>query len=180
VARLTYAALALALIALISGFFVRTSAAPLFASIGLSALVLVLILRGWARRLRTVRGSIDDEPESKPIEVLDLETSEFVVVEPGETVAREVVSRPRKRAPREKAKPRPSPAPAATPPVRPRPVPPRVNRPAGTGSARVVVLPGRTRYHVPGCRFASGKGAQQISEAAARRRRYQPCSVCLG
>ena len=62
--------------------------------------------------------------------------------------------------------------------------PGRASRPAPSKPAvsgrRVIIIPGRTRYHVPGCRFAHGKGAEEISETAARRRKFAPCSVCLG
>ncbi|MGH2758886.1 MAG: hypothetical protein ACRDKJ_04900 [Actinomycetota bacterium] len=179
-ARLTYAALALALASLVSGFFIRTTAVPLFASIGLSALVLILILRGWARKLRQTELGEDGEALDEPaiqLEDLDvveeIEATDFVVVDAG--VARTA----RRRRPRpvatdvlEEQEPRRRPA---------RPQPPLARRPRTTGSARrVVVLPGRKRYHAPGCRFARGKGAEEIAESTARRRHFQPCSVCLG
>jgi hypothetical protein len=44
---------------------------------------------------------------------------------------------------------------------------------------RVVVIPGRDRYHVAGCRFARAPGAQRIAESTAKRRGYTACSVCL-
>ena len=179
-ARLTYAALALALGSLVSGFFVRTTAVPLFASIGLSALVLILILRGWARRMRQTElgeaGEEGTEIQAEEFEVLEeITAGDIVVVDPGaerterterraraRSVATEVLE---ERAPRAK-------------PVRPpRPQQPRAR--AAGGTRRVVVLPGRKRYHSPGCRFARGKGAEEISESTARRRHFQPCSVCL-
>lgn len=178
-ARLTYAALALALGSLVSGFFVRTTAIPLFASIGLSALVLILILRGWARRMREAElGEADEagaEIQAEEFEVLEeITAGDIVVVDPGaerterraraRSVATEVLE---ERAPR------------AKPARPPRPQQPRAARAAG-GTRRVVVLPGRKRYHAPGCRFARGKGAEEISESTAKRRHFQPCSVCLG
>jgi hypothetical protein len=180
-ARLTYAALALALASLVSGFFVRTTAVPLFASIGLSALVLILILRGWARKLRQTELGEEDEELEPAIELEEFDVAEeidatdIVVVDPG------AARTERRRRP-------PS---AATDvleerPARPRPRttgtrPPRKRQPRTAGAARrVVVLPGRTRYHAPGCRFARGKGAEEIAESTARRRNFQPCSVCLG
>jgi hypothetical protein len=173
VARLTYAALALALGALVSGFFIRTTAVPLFASIGLSALVLILILRGWARRIRQSIETGEDLEEAELIEEIEeIEATDIVVVEPGEESAempvltrrRPAVLEERERAPRSR-------------PARP----PRTRASgAAAGSRRVVVLPGRTRYHAPNCRFARGKGAEEISESTARRRHFQPCSVCLG
>jgi hypothetical protein len=178
VARLTYAALALALGALISGFFVRTTAVPLFASIGLSALVLILILRGWARRMRQSPELGRDVVEIDEIVDLDaeeLDASDFVVVEPGEESAElRVLTGARTRRDR---------PPAGERATRPRPArAPRQARPragAGRGSRRVVVLPGRSRYHMPDCRFAQGKGAEEIAESTARRRHFQPCSACL-
>jgi hypothetical protein len=177
VARLTYAALALALGALVSGFFIRTTAVPLFASIGLSALVLLLILRGWARRLREESPDLDELPEFDEVEEVEaaepLDATDIVVVDAAEVsgeqpaVAAKAARRTTPRAPRQ---PRARPRPVRTPPA----------RTTRGRTRRVVVLPGRTRYHIPGCRFAHGKGAEEISEATARRRRFQPCSVCLG
>jgi hypothetical protein len=180
VARLTYAALALALGALISGFFVRTTAVPLFASIGLSALVLILILRGWARRIR--QAPLGEEIEEVE-ELEDVDAGDFVIIEAGEESGELPVvsarragigSRRRERVvegdkePDRERVPRPRPA-----------GPPRARVPGAGGSRRVVVLPGRSRYHMPGCRFAEGKGAEEIAESTARRRRYRPCSACM-
>ena len=173
-ARLTYAALALALAALVSGFFIRTTAVPLFASIGLSALVLILILRGWARRVRQadLGEGIDELEELEEIDFAPVGATDIVVVEPGEESAElPVLTRPRRERQQRVREPRQRPARAA--PSRRRP-------PSEAGSNRVIVLPGRTRYHVPRCRFAQGKGAEEITEATARRRHYQPCSVCIG
>ncbi|HYZ92626.1 MAG TPA: hypothetical protein VFA34_09575 [Actinomycetota bacterium] len=174
-ARLTYAALALALGALISGFFVRSTAVPLFASIGLSALVLILILRGWARRMRQAPELGRDVVELDEIVDLDaeeLDADEFVVVEPGEESGELPVltgARARRGRPAEAERaPRPRTA-----------RPPRPKAGAARGSRRVVVLPGRSRYHMPDCRFAQGKGAEEIAESTARRRHFQPCSACM-
>ncbi len=177
-ARLTYAALALALASLVSGFFIRTTAVPLFASIGLSALVLILILRGWARKIRQTELGEEGEELAEPaiqLEEFDvmeeLEATDIVVVEPG--AERTERRRRRGSAVTDVLEERPS---------RPKPArPPRTRKPRSAGTARrVVVLPGRTRYHAPGCRFARGKGAEEIAESTARRRNFQPCSVCLG
>ena len=174
-ARLTYATLALALASLVSGFFVRTTAVPLFASIGLSALVLLLILRGWARRIRQ-EPDFTDEPE--PVEDLDdLDLDDIVLVDPDD-VSEELPSI-KPKAVREPRVPR-EPKESREPRERPRTERAPAKRGPRAAGGRVVVLPGRTRYHIPGCRFAHGKGAEEISEAAARRRRFQPCSVCLG
>lgn len=170
-ARLTYATLALALASLVSGFFIRTTAVPLFASIGLSALVLLLILRGWARRVRQEPSAVSDEAEQLE-ELEDVDLDDIAIVDAAD-VSDELPVVParatRQRPPREPARSR-----------APRERPPRGDRPAAARGGRVVVLPGRTRYHIPGCRFAHGKGAEEITESTARRRRYQPCSVCLG
>lgn len=172
-ARLTYAALALALAALVAGFFIRTTAVPLFASIALSALVLILILRGWARHVRL--SELGEEAEElEDFEELDLGAfapTDIAVVEPGEESAElPVLTRPRRERPERVREPRPRPARTA----------PRRRPPAAAGRSIVVVLPGRKRYHVPRCRFAQGKGAEEVSETTARRRNYQPCSVCIG
>lgn len=170
-ARLTYAALALALGALISGFFVRSTAVPLFASIGLSALVLILILRGWARRMRQAPELGRDVVELD--EIVDIEADEFVVVEPGEESGELPAlagARARRAKERDVERERVS---------RPRVERPARPRGAARGSRRVVVLPGRSRYHMPDCRFAQGKGAEEIAESTARRRHFQPCSACL-
>lgn len=193
-ARLTYAALALAAASLVAGFFVRTTAIPLFASIGLSALVLILIMRGWAKRMRQSEAEGGAEAE-------DVDARDIVVVDPeadDEEPAAATTRLPRARRSRradpddedlepadDDDEPRPEPAPELKKDRRRRPAErpgsteaAKPTRPAGGG--RVVVLPGRSRYHVSSCRFARGKGAEEISEATARRRRYRPCSVCLG
>jgi hypothetical protein len=180
-ARLTYAALALALGSLVSGFFVRTTAVPLFASIGLSALVLILILRGWARRMRqTDLAEASEEGveiQAEEFEVLEeITAGDIVVVDPGAERTERTERRARSRSvATEVLEER---APRAKPARPPRPQQPRARAAAGT--RRVVVLPGRKRYHAPDCRFARGKGAEEISESTARRRHFQPCSVCLG
>ncbi len=180
-ARLTYVALGLALASLVSGFFIRSTAVPLFASIGLSALVLILILRGWARRLRQTGGLGEEREELEELEEFEVfevpdeevDAGEIVVVEAEEARAQRAT---RRRAVTELLEERPR----RERPERPaRPSVVRTPRPAGA-PRRVVVLPGRSRYHAPGCRFARGKGAEEISEATARRKHFTTCSVCLG
>lgn len=172
-ARLTYAALALALAALVAGFFVRTTALPLFVSIGLSALVLILILRGWARRVRRAEAGEGAEAleEVEELEDIDFAPPDLEVVDVSE-VAEPVPVRQRKVPERRPREPRERPA--------PRPRPRAARAPTIGASMRVVVLPGRTRYHRPQCRFARGRGAKEISVSTARRQNYQPCTVCLG
>jgi hypothetical protein len=169
-AKLTYAALALALGALVSGFFIRTTAVPLFASIALSAVVLILILRGWARRVRQSELGEEELEELEEIDFEPIEAADIAVIEPGEESAELPVLTRSRAEPRERVR---EPRPRPVRPVRKRPGP-------VAGGAKVVVLPGRTRYHMPGCRFARGKGAEEIPESTARRRQFQPCSVCLG
>ena len=51
--------------------------------------------------------------------------------------------------------------------------------PTAKRAGRVLVLPGRSRFHAAGCRFARGDDVREVSEAAARRRGYEPCNVCM-
>lgn len=44
--------------------------------------------------------------------------------------------------------------------------------------ATVVVAPSTKRYHRPECRYASAKGAQTMTKAAARRGGFRPCGIC--
>jgi uncharacterized protein (TIGR02300 family) len=47
------------------------------------------------------------------------------------------------------------------------------------GAGKVIVVPGRDRYHAAGCRFVQGKGdAEEVTKTTAKRRGYEPCSVC--
>ncbi len=44
---------------------------------------------------------------------------------------------------------------------------------------KVIVVPGRDRYHTSGCRFVKGKDdTETVTLAAAKRGGYEPCSVC--
>jgi hypothetical protein len=43
---------------------------------------------------------------------------------------------------------------------------------------RVMIVPGRGRYHRSSCRFARRSDAKEVTVATARRRGYDPCSVC--
>ncbi|MEX2394979.1 MAG: hypothetical protein WD826_10925 [Actinomycetota bacterium] len=90
-ARLIYAVLALALASLVAGFVVRTTAVPLIASVALSAIVTVMILYGWSKRLRA-SGAFDEEVEVSP------EMEELLVVEVDEAeITGEVPVRRRRR-----------------------------------------------------------------------------------
>ena len=55
-----------------------------------------------------------------------------------------------------------------------------VGPPAGTpgDSQTVVGIPKTKKFHSPGCRFASAKGAETMDRAAAEERGYQACGVC--
>jgi hypothetical protein len=252
VAVMTWALVVLAFIALVSGFFVRTSSVPLLVSCVFSAIVLLLILFGWSRRIRG--DALFEEPEpGAELEEVDAEPADdYASVTTGQLPARTRRSRERGRvaatiqlpeidqdeeidvdeeidqdeeidvddvvddrpdereefaaldvddedefdidlfAPPEvkerKARAqRPAKAPAkakptakSTPPARkPKKAPPRKASTARGGSPkRVLVIPGRERYHVRGCRFAKGGDLREVAEATARRRGYVPCSVC--
>lgn len=45
-------------------------------------------------------------------------------------------------------------------------------------SGTVLVVEGRPRYHVEGCRYLSGKAAQGVDVAEARDEGFSPCGVC--
>lgn len=268
-ARLIYAFLALSLGTLVAGFLIRDSSIPLLVSIGLSAVVLLLILVGTSRRLRRSQALEDEQDELASLEVveIDAESGAGTEVATSATTSRrrprparrraaaddtatmdaiddaadeepevtEVVERPAKRSRRKaaasKAPPKrkagtivepelerdsfpefavdpeddaasddiatgtdagaePPPTiqmPAERAPARPRrrasasaPAPrdaaTAVERPALT--PKVWVIPGRSRYHTHGCRFAKGDTLREVTEATAVRRGYVPCSVC--
>ena len=44
--------------------------------------------------------------------------------------------------------------------------------------AVVLVVPGRPRYHVAGCRYLSGREAEERTPVDARERGFTPCGVC--
>jgi hypothetical protein len=108
VARLIYVFLAFALGTLVAGFLVRDSSLPLYFSIGLSGLVLVMILFGTSRRLRRDAESDVDETELAELEIVELdEEPQATPTEAGPTI----VAPPRKRPARPRAV-RPPAAPA--------------------------------------------------------------------
>jgi hypothetical protein len=86
VARLIYAFLALSLGTLVAGFLIRDSSVPLFVSIGLSAVVLVLILVGTSRRLRRANDFEDEQTELADLEIVEIDdeaaTTEAVTRKP--------------------------------------------------------------------------------------------------
>ncbi|MFI6295235.1 hypothetical protein ACIBEJ_26835 [Nonomuraea sp. NPDC050790] len=82
-------------------------------------------------------------------------------------------------------------APAGAPPSPPRPqtfqqtatVPsPAPRRPAARGispDAIVLVIPGRKRYHVAGCRQLIGRDHEELTFEEAREEGFTPCTSCL-
>jgi hypothetical protein len=44
--------------------------------------------------------------------------------------------------------------------------------------ASVVGVSSSSRYHRPECRYASAKGAEAMTLAAARKEGYRPCGIC--
>lgn len=69
-ARLIYVALAGALATLVVGFVVRTSNIPLLVSCAFSAVALVLMFRGWSKRLRESGGMFDEAEPDQQLEDL--------------------------------------------------------------------------------------------------------------
>jgi hypothetical protein len=75
-ARIVYGVVGAALATLVAGFFIQDSTLPLLVSIGFSLVAAVLILTGWARRIRLEDEVLfdeepnivwdDDEPFSEP------------------------------------------------------------------------------------------------------------------
>ncbi|MFI7461527.1 hypothetical protein [Nonomuraea sp. NPDC049646] len=55
-------------------------------------------------------------------------------------------------------------------------------RPAASGispDAIVLVIPGRRRYHVPGCRQLAGRDHEELTYEEAREEGFTPCTTCL-
>jgi hypothetical protein len=46
------------------------------------------------------------------------------------------------------------------------------------GGGTVLVVPGRPRYHLEGCRYLTGKSAEEIDVLDAREDGFTPCGVC--
>ena len=52
-------------------------------------------------------------------------------------------------------------------------------RAAEAGSAETVVaVPRAKRYHRPNCRYASARGAEEMTADEAREEGYRPCGIC--
>jgi outer membrane biosynthesis protein TonB len=92
------------------------------------------------------------------------------------------LDRPKSKPAAKRAAPKPVPrkraaavkAPAKRPAARKAPAKKKKKAP----TKRVVVIPGRERYHRRGCRFAQTDEAREVRESTARDRGYEPCSVC--
>jgi hypothetical protein len=186
--------MALALGALVAGFFISTSTLPLIASIALSSGVMLLILFGWSRRIRkgldlydgtddelavdeVTFTEVDEETFRPPAEsgrrTSSVATASRTAVRPGSAEETTIVKR---KAPGAKPKPVAKKAPAKKRPAAKKK--PAARKSGTTSTTRVLVIPGRSRYHRPGCRFAKGDELREVSEATAKRRGYESCNVC--
>lgn len=178
-ARIVYGVVGAALATLVAGFFIQSSSLPLLVSIGFSLVAAVLILAGWARRIRLEDEVLFDEPEvvwdidepSGEPELADV-TSEITVV----------ATEPPRAKPR-RARPQRPPEPHARPEERPRvsrsrPAAAKKSTVATRSNKSVVVIPGRSRYHTADCRFASNPAAETVKEREAVARGLEACSVC--
>ncbi|MEV0164164.1 hypothetical protein [Nonomuraea fuscirosea] len=80
-------------------------------------------------------------------------------------------------------RPQPHPRPQPQAPQRTATVPaPAMRRPAAGGvapDAIVLVIPGRKRYHVPGCRQLTGRDHEELTYEEAREEGFTPCTACL-
>ena len=183
-ARLIYALLALAAVALVAGFLVSSTNLPLLGSIAFSAIVSVLILYGNSRRLRR-EGELfagDEEPAEEMEEIVEVD--EFELAEefgkPSRTATTATkapsttsrASETTRIVPPKRATPKRKPATKKAPSKR---------APSKTtaSSSRVKVIPGRSKYHRAGCRFAKGDDVRTVTEVTAKRRGYLACSVCF-
>jgi hypothetical protein len=97
VARLIYAFLALSLGTLVAGFLIRDSSVPLFVSIGLSALVLLLILVGTSRRLRRANALEDEQADLAELEIVEIDADESVATDAVTEVVGQKRRPPRRR-----------------------------------------------------------------------------------
>lgn len=194
-ARVTYGLVGLALATLIAGFFTSESNVLLYISIGLSLAAIILVLVGAARRAREVPAAdlaaaafgdeeeleyTYEEEEEVPEDVLsafdefDEEDEELEEFEPDEELEEELEEEfePEEEEEYEEEEEEPEPAPrrraAAT-------------KTKSRSRPKVLVLEGRDRFHDPDCRFVRDKDAdelEEITKATAKRRGYEPCSVC--
>ena len=56
--------------------------------------------------------------------------------------------------------------------------PPTASASSGSGEGKVLVVAGRPRYHVEGCRYLTGKDAESVDAADAREEGFTACGVC--
>jgi hypothetical protein len=181
-ARITYGLVGLALATLIAGFFQKSSNALLYVSIVLSVLAIVLVVIGAARRAREVPAAevefepafeeagsttLEDEIPADLLSPFDEEEEEEEEEEELEIIpTRRTTTRTSTRTTTRK------PAAAAKSPA-------KTKARADSAAGKVIVVPGRDRYHTPACRFIQGKtGTEEVTAATAKRRGYQPCSAC--
>jgi hypothetical protein len=85
----------------------------------------------------------------------------------------------------------PHPAMLGAPPMPQTAPPPRPRNPYATGPGRtpgggilapdaiVVVIPGRRRFHRPGCRQLAGRDREELTYEEAREEGFTPCTTCL-
>ena len=81
------------------------------------------------------------------------------------------------RKPQAKKSPPPKRAAARKPPA-PRPAPRPAHRKVKATVKRVAVVPGASRYHRRGCRFAQSPAVRMVPESVAIERGYLACEVC--
>src|SRR5690606_15170368 len=77
---------------------------------------------------------------------------------------------------------RPQPYPRTATVPSPAPGVPTPHRPAAGGispDAIVLVIPGRKRYHVHGCRQLAGRDHEELTYEEAREEGFTPCTACL-
>ena len=197
-ARVTYGLVGAALIALVLGIFVMSeNNTMLYISIALSILCIALVVFGAARRARYISPegeeaeepevvSVDDGPMTEEVSS-DEVLSAFEDTDEGGWDEEEEEEEDLADEDVEEVAPRRAPAKAKTPAKKTGPKKkPAAKRAAASGrtttrtaTRKVIVVPGRDRYHTADCRFVKGKDdTEEIAAATAKRRGYEPCSVC--
>ena len=173
----------------------------LYASIAVSAVAIgalvIGLLQGRAalRKDETTPGSLfgpdpgaDDEPDVEPTGERDGAvapagaTGASVAAATGAGPARPADERPASLPGDERPDVEPLPVPVggdAEPPVEPaEPLPVDVAQVQAAVGAVVLVVPGRPRYHLAGCRYLAGREAEERSPVDAQERGFTPCGVC--
>lgn len=202
-ARVTYGLVGLALVTLIIGFFTSESNVMLYISIGLSVAAIVLVLVGAARRAREapadelaaedyadlgdddelpddVLAAFEDEEDEDlaelPDDFDDFDEDEFFDLD--EEDEDEDVAPVRSKS-KTKAKSKPKAKPKAKAKAKSKSK--AKAKATSSSSGKVFAVEGRDRYHAADCRFVRDKDASELEEitpATAKRRGYEPCSVC--